>query len=203
MSYPPSKPSEQHACREIAHGAKTIWGFVHGHVRCPWSRAYSKTFVRECNFSGFAFFALLVVFFLFLRVIRSSLLFWGSNLPRCNEGAIDVQKVRTWMHFSPPVCAFCCTCSLLFFFLRCVRFSLLCGFVHPIAFTILQKKKRKEKSNVNTKSSTFYGRSSSALIVKFPSLFIAIHLVPGTRDYYLYSHLTMFRRPPQQRNSSF
>ena len=56
---------------------------------------------------------------------------------------------------------------------------------HTQAHNTTEKEKEKKKANVNAKAKAFHDRSSSALILKSPSLFFAIHLVPGTRCYKL------------------
>ena len=62
--------------------------------------------------------------------------------------------------------------------------------------TILQKKKRKEKPVGKYKGNYVHDRSLFCSDCESLSLFLATHLVPGTRYYNLYS--LCFRRPPQQ-----
>ena len=59
-----------------------------------------------------------------------------------------------------------------------------------------RKKKYQKKAYVKYKKIRFRIDPLLLWLWRFPSLFLAIHLAPSTRCYYLYSHL--FRRPPQQ-----
>ena len=119
---------------------------------------------------------------LFLRCIRLSLLFVGSDPPRCNRGAFSVGDRR----YGPPK-----KCWMLYGRPEVLPVLSTCDCIHPMTCTILQKKKRKKKLNEYTTKSMIDCLLFS--LPKSPWLFFSVCLVPGTRYYHVYSHLFVDR----------